>query len=150
MRISQATADDVAGLARLVWLNHLGAEPSSKSLDEFATELAGWWAARQDAHVAFVARVAQPEIVGMAWAALVPRVPRPGTTGRLSADLQSVFVLPQHRGNGVGSALVDAVTEHATRLGALHTTVHSGQRAVPLYERLGFEASRQLLQRYPD
>jgi len=29
-------------------------------------------------------------------------------------------------------------------------TVHSGSKAVPVYERLGFESSRQLLQRYPD
>lgn len=91
----------------------------------------------------------EPEIVGVAWVALVPRVPRPGATERMSGDIQSVYVLPEHRGRGIGSALVDAAARHAEQLGALRVTVHSGRRAVPVYERLGFASSHQLLQRVP-
>jgi GNAT superfamily N-acetyltransferase len=140
----------MAGLARLLWLDTQDEEPALRSVDAFAAELTHWWAAHQDSHAAFVARLVRPEIVGMAWVALVPRVPRPGATGRLSADIQSVFVMPEQRGQGIGSALVAAASEHATNLGSLHITVHSGRRAVPVYERLGFESSRQLLQRLPD
>jgi GNAT superfamily N-acetyltransferase len=71
----------------------------------------------------------------MAWVALVPRVPRPQATSRLAADTQSVFVMPEQRGTGIGSALVEAASEHATRLGSLRVTVHSGRKAVPVYER---------------
>ena len=150
MKINQANAGDVADLARLLWLDTLGEEPAQRSVDAFAAELAQWWAAHQDSHLAFVARLLRPEIVGMAWVALVPRVPRPGATSRLSADIQSVFVMPTQRGQGIGSALVEAASEHATHLGSLRVTVHSGRKAVPVYERLGFESSRQLLQRRPD
>ena len=150
MRISQATADDVAGLAGLLWLDTHDEEPAQRSADAFAAQLAQWWAARQDSHLAFVARLVRPEIVGMAWVALVPRVPRPGATSRLSADIQSVFVMPRQRGQGIGSALVAAASEHAARLGSVRVTVHSGRTAVPVYERLGFKSSRQLLQRPPD
>jgi GNAT superfamily N-acetyltransferase len=150
VRISQANADDVADLALLLWLDTLNEEPAQRSVDAFAAELAPWWAGRQDSHLAFVARLLRPEIVGMAWVALVPRVPRPGATSRLSADIQSVFVLPEQRGQGIGSALVKAASEHAAHLGSRRVTVHSGRRAVPVYERLGFESSRQLLQRQPD
>jgi GNAT superfamily N-acetyltransferase len=150
VRISQANADDVADLARLLWLDTLDEEPAQLSVDAFAAELARWWAAHQDSHLAFVARLLRPEIVGMAWVALVPRVPRPGATSRLSADIQSVFVMPNQRGQGIGSALVEAASEHATHLGSLRVTVRSGRKAVPVYERLGFESSRQLLQRPPD
>jgi len=86
----------------------------------------------------------------MAWVALVDRIPRPGSTNRMSADIQSVFVMPDHRGRRVGSDLVEAAAAHAARLGAIRVTVHSGSRAVPVYERLGFASSRQLLQRPPD
>jgi GNAT superfamily N-acetyltransferase len=150
VRISQANADDVADLARLLCLDTLNEEPAQLSVDAFAAELAQWWAAHQDSHLAFVARLLRPEIVGMAWVALVSRVPRPGATSRLSADIQSVFVVPNQRGQGIGSALVEAASEHATHLGSLRVTVHSGRKAVPVYERLGFESSRQLLQRPPD
>lgn len=149
MRISQASADDLSDVARLLWLDTRDEEPAQRSVDGFAAELAQWWSAHEDSHLAFVARLLGPEIVGMAWVAMVPRVPRPGATSRLSADIQSVFVVPEHRGRGVGSALVDAASEHAARFGALRVTVHSGRRAVPVYERLGFESSRQLLQRSP-
>ena len=86
----------------------------------------------------------------MAWVALLVRVPRPGDTARRSADIQSVFVVPEHRDKGIGSSLVQAATEHAMRLGASRVTVHSGRRAVPVYERLGFASSPQLLQRPTD
>ncbi len=147
VRISRAGGDDLAGLGRLLWLDTVGEEPSPESVDAFTSELERWWAGHRQSHVAFVARVAEPVIVGMAWVALLPRVPRPGATQRLSADVQSVFVLPEHRGRGIGSALVEAAAEHAAQLGALRVTVQSGRRAVPVYERLGFAPSRQLLQR---
>lgn len=150
MNISQAIADDVPGLARLLWLDTRHEEPAQRDAGAFAAELAKWWAARPDSHAAFVARLPGPGIVGMAWVALIARVPRPGATSRVSADIQSVFVIPEHRGRGIGSALVDAAAEHATRTGALRVTVHSGRRAVPVYERLGFASSRRLLQRPPD
>ncbi|MFF5217946.1 GNAT family N-acetyltransferase [Micromonospora sp. NPDC000442] len=146
MRISQADTDDIGNLARLLWRDTLHEEPTRQSVDAFAVDLAQWWAAHHHTHAAFVARLRGTEIVGMAWVALLPRVPRPGATSRLSADIQSVFVIPEHRGQGIGSALVQAAAEHATRLGSLRTTVNSSRRAVPVYERLGFESSRQLLQ----
>ncbi|GIJ81287.1 GNAT family N-acetyltransferase [Micromonospora phaseoli] len=147
MRISQADTDDIGGLAGLLWRDTLNEEPSRQCVDAFAVDLAQWWAAHQHSHAAFVARLLGAEIVGMAWVALLSRVPRPGATSRLSADIQSVFVMPEHRGQGIGSALVEAASEHARRLGSLRVTVHSGRRAVPVYERLGFESSRQLLHR---
>ncbi|MEU8222350.1 GNAT family N-acetyltransferase [Kribbella sp. NPDC048915] len=150
MRISQAGAAELPGLARLLWLNDRAEEPDPPLLEKFTVELTQWWEANTNTHVAYVARLDGPELVGMAWVALVPRVPRPGTMDRMSADIQSVYVMPEHRGQRIGSELVEAATDHAVRLGALRVTVHSGTRAVPVYERLGFASSRQLLQRYPD
>ena len=143
-RVERAAPTDVPALARLVWLDTTGEEPAD--LTAFAAELASWWA--DGSHTCVVARV-DDEVVGMAWVALVPRVPRPGAVRRWSADLQTVYVLPEHRGRGLGGALVAAAVEEAGRLGAARVTVHSGRRAVPLYERLGFVSSPQLRQVTP-
>lgn len=147
MDIRIAGQADLAHLARLLWLHAAPDEQAKQSVESFAVDLAAWWTDHDDSHLAFVARLAESEVVGMAWLAVVPRVPRPGTTTRCSADIQSVFVVPEQRGKRIGSALVKAASEHALRLGAGRVTVHSGRKAVPVYQRLGFASSRQLLQR---
>ena len=145
MDVGLAGPQDAGELARLLWLNASPAE-RERSVGSFEADLAGWWAEHARAHIAFVARAAGSDVVGMAWLAAVPRVPRPGRLARLSADVQSVYVLPAQRGRGIGTALVRAVTDHALALGAEHVTVHSSEGAVTLYERLGFTSSRLLLQ----
>ena len=145
MDVSLAGPSHVADLARLLWANASPHEREQQPVESFATDLRAWWAEHARSHHAFVARDGSSPVIGMAWMALVPRVPRPGTTTRRSADIQSVFVLPDHRGRGVGAALVRAATHHAFHLGAEHVTVHSSTRAVPLYERLGFASSREVL-----
>ena len=42
---------------------------------------------------------------------------------------------------------MQAASDHGFRLGAGRVTVSSGSKAVPVYERLGFAASRQLLKK---
>ncbi len=147
MDICPAGQEDLAHLARLLWLHAAPEEQAKQSAESFAGDLGAWWTDHDDSHLAFVARRADSEVVGMAWLALVPRVPRPGATTRCSADIQSVFVVPEQRGKRIASALVQAASEHAVRLGAGRVTVHSSHQAVPVYERLGFVASRQLMQR---
>lgn len=148
VKITQAGPNDIEDLARLLWIDTHNEEPAQWSIHAFATELAHWWDSHRETHTAFVSRQDEPAIIGIAWVAILPRIPRPGAANRLSADIQTVFVMPQHRGAGIGSALVDAAARHATQIGATRVTVHSGRRAVPIYERLGFESSRQLLQRH--
>ena len=152
MDICIAGQADLGQLARLLWLNAGPDQQAKQSVESFAVDLAGWWTAHNDSHLAFIARLAESEseVVGMAWLALVPRVPRPGLISRRSADVQSVFVVPEQRGKRIGSMLVQAASDHAFRLGAGRVTVHSGRKAVPVYERLGFTSSRQLLQREAD
>jgi GNAT superfamily N-acetyltransferase len=147
MDISLAGQEDLGHLARLLWLHAAPEEQATQSVESFAADLADWWHDHHDSHLPFIARAHGSEVVGMVWLALVARVPRPGTTARRSADIQSLFVLPERRGRGIGSRLVQAASEHAWRLGAARVTVQSGRRAVPVYERVGFASSRQLLQR---
>lgn len=142
-----AGREDLDELARLLWLDTPPDQQATQPFEAFARDLRGWWAAHHSSHLPFVAREGGPGLVGMAWLALIPRVPRPGAPARLSADIQAVFVEAGQRGRGIGSALVEAATAHAFHQGAVRVTVHSGRTAVPVYERLGFTSSRQLLMR---
>ena len=84
-------------------------------------------------------------VIGMAWLALVQRVPTPHAPQRTSGDLQCVYVVPGERNGGLGGRLIDAVLAHAGRLGLERVTVHSTPRAIPAYARHGFEPSPRLL-----
>lgn len=120
MRICPATVADIDGLARLLWLDTLDEDPDPGSVAALATDLTSWWDTHRDTHHAFIAQPHETEhrIVGMAWVALVPRIPRPGATRRFSADIQTVFVEAERRGSGIGSALVNAAAAYAEAAGA--------------------------------
>ncbi len=131
MEIGLAGPEDVPELARLLWLNADKDQRAQQTVEAFAMNLAAWWADHRS-YVAVLAREGGVA-VGMAWVALVPRVPRPGVIHRFTGDIQSVFVSPEHRGQGIGSSIVLAATEHAEGVGAGRVTVHSGRRALPIY-----------------
>jgi GNAT superfamily N-acetyltransferase len=84
-------------------------------------------------------------IIGMAWLAVVQRVPSPRALRRASGDLQCVYVIPGERDGGVGGRLVEAVLARAQDLGLERVTVHSSPRAIPAYARRGFASSPRLL-----
>ena len=144
MEILLAAPEHARDLARLLWLHADPQQQDRQSVESFEVDLRPWLSSHGHSHHAFIARSSEAEIVGMAWLALLPRVPRPGTISRHSADIQSVFVLPDQRGKGLGAALITAATNHARELGANRVTVQSGRKATPLYERLGYASSRQL------
>lgn len=147
MRIDRAGREDLPALAQLKWQDVPRDLTAGRSLDTYIAELGDWWQAHARTHVAFVARAEEDDrIVGAAWVALVPRVPRPGAVDRISADIQSVFVLPEHRGRGAGRGLVAAACAHAVSVGAERITVHSSEAAVGLYQKLGFADSPRLRQ----
>ena len=71
------------------------------------------------------------------------RMPSPGRGSDAWGYVGNAFVRPHHRSAGVGAALMDALTawswQHFDKLRLSPAT-----RAVPFYERLGFEQSALL------
>jgi predicted GNAT family N-acyltransferase len=61
-------------------------------------------------------------------------------TGRLepTGKIGRVAVLPQHRGEGIGSMIVGHLVNQATELGLKQVYLHAQTNAVGFYERLGF------------
>ena len=143
-------AADVAHLADLIWRFAGDDGPPAASEQAFAEDFRVWWEAQGGSHVPFLAVLSSGRAIGMAWLALTARVPRPGQADRSCGDVQSVYVVPEHRGAGVGTALMRTLLQHTEALRLEHVTVHCNQRAASLYERVGFGTSRDLLLRtYP-
>jgi GNAT superfamily N-acetyltransferase len=95
-------------------------------------------------HIPFLAyRGTTP--IGMAWLAVVDRVPGPEHFTRRSAYIQSVYVMEHERAEGVGTRLVEFVIDHARREGLHYLAVHPSERAFLLYRRLGFEETGRVL-----
>lgn len=59
---------------------------------------------------------------------------RAGTT----AVVGGLATLPDHRGRGIGAAVMRALLAHARAAGCTAAVLRSGSQSVPLYERLGF------------
>lgn len=134
-----AREDELAALAVFCWQMHAENVVPTQTCDEFVPHFLEWVRSVASTHTPFVAVADEP--VGMAWLARLPRTPRPGPVTRLDGDLQTVYVQPQHRNQGVGEALVRAVLHHAWDQCIDSVTVSSGTRAVPLYQRVGFAVS---------
>jgi GNAT superfamily N-acetyltransferase len=143
----QATAAEVPLLAAFTWQMTAENEVVAQSQEGFAPHFLEWVDRVGATHVPLVAD--DGALVGMAWLALVARTPRPGPVQRFDGDLQTVYVLPEHRNRGVGAGLVKTILGHAWQLGLGSVTVSSSSRAVSLYERLGFTGVPPHLRAFP-
>jgi GNAT superfamily N-acetyltransferase len=132
----------VAGL-RWQWALEHGRTPVT-TREEFVRRFVRWARENRSSHRCLVI-VRDEVVIGMAWLAVVQRVPHARALERASGDLQSVYVVPAERNTGLGGRLIDAVLELARELGLERVTVHSSDRAVPAYARRGFEGSPRLL-----
>jgi len=146
VEVRVARDEELEQTVRLRWLwtvEREGVDAAGIEAD-YVAPAAAWARAHQDTHVPHVAVLGQ-SVVGMAWLALTPRVPKVGGIERLSGDLQSCYVLPEHRDRGIGGRLVRAVTATAVLRGAEHVTVHTSPGSVRMYARNGFEHEERLL-----
>ena len=147
MTFREADDADIPALARMRTASTVeGGKPLLVEHAEYERRLTEWFTANRHTHRAFLAVDEQDAAVGMAWLAVQDRVPTPGVDGiRRSADIQSVYVDPAFRGQAIARRLVEHVLAVAAADGVEHVTVHSRARAVPVYERAGFEHSDELL-----
>jgi GNAT superfamily N-acetyltransferase len=137
-----AELDTVAGL-RWQWVLENDGETVT-TREEFVRHFVDWARENAGSHRCMVV-VRDDTIIGMAWLAVLQRVPSPRALRRASGDLQCVYVVPGARDGGVGGRLVDAVLARARELGLERVTVHSSPRAIPAYARRGFASSPRLL-----
>jgi GNAT superfamily N-acetyltransferase len=149
MTVRRARPDDAPALARLRWQWRVetGDDPGADR-DAFLRYFATWAVDHRSTHLAFLAEV-DGRLSGMAWLALADRVPTPGRFDRRTGDVQSVYVVPEARNAGVGTALLQAVLKEARDRELTHVTVHANQRAASVYLRSGFRDDQPWLEWRP-
>ena len=133
MIVRRGVSGDVAALAGL-----------RDMAPDLVPAFTAWMTAHAGTHLPFVAEV-DGAVIGSAWLHVAERVPGGASFDRQYGDVQSVMVREEHRGRGVGAALMSAILAEARARGLLHVTVHSGRRAVDFYLRNGFRHHRQML-----
>jgi GNAT superfamily N-acetyltransferase len=147
--IRNAEPGDLVTVAELRWQWVLENEGTPVvSHEEFLAFFAEWARTHRASHSCTVARRGDT-VIGMAWLAIVPRVPSSRAPVRASGDVQCVYVVPAERDAGVGGRMLAAVLAHASEAGLERVTVQSTPGAVTAYERAGFAASARLLQAPP-
>jgi ribosomal protein S18 acetylase RimI-like enzyme len=137
--VREATDPDIPAVAALRWewmVERYGA-PADLDQSAFTTWFKDWAKRYAETHPCVIAE-RDGAAIGMAWIAIVPRVPTPHDLQRASADIQSVYVIPSERGKGIGRALADAVVAIADEHDVERVTVHSSAAAIGLYRRTGF------------
>ncbi|WP_217214727.1 GNAT family N-acetyltransferase [Streptomyces sp. AC550_RSS872] len=152
-----AEPGELAAVARLRWqwiLENDGAAAASVDRDAFVRHFVTWAEQNAESHRCMVLvngavggdGTDDSGVIGMAWLAVVQRVPTPHALHRASGDLQCVYVVPEARDAGLGGRLITETLAQAKHLGLERVTVHSSPRAIPAYARQGFGNSPRLLQ----
>lgn len=98
-------------------------------------------------HVTPVANLAAAQRAGLLWVALEPEGAPVGfavaSVGGRRLHLDELDVLPAHGRNGIGSALIEAVEDHALKSDCIEITLTTFRDVpwnAPFYARVGFEA----------
>jgi GNAT superfamily N-acetyltransferase len=144
--VRRAGTEDYRTLAELryAWLAEEDHREGS-GREKFADELSRWLIAHHESHLGFLALV-DGEAVGIAFLALIERIPGPGEPSRRAGHVQSVFVRGDRRDRGVGSALMQRIVDEARSLGLDYLLLHPTVRARSFYRRLGFLGDDRLLE----
>lgn len=150
--------DDDAGLEALASLRTAWAledsapsdEPwaagrTDASSDSFTASFIAW--ARTSGRTLFLAADDEGAAHGMCNVAVFHRMPKPGSSPSCWAYLANVYVLPQHRGTGLGGLLIDAAVQYARGIGAVRLVTAPSERSRPLYGRHGFAGADELMVR---
>ena len=135
---------DADELARLRWIWRAVERNEAGDPDRFREDFAIWISEHERTHIPYLVEVGG-RAVGMAWLAIIERIPGPEIWKRLSGHIQSVYVTDENRDKGLGTLLIEELIEGARRERLDYLLVHPSPRSFPFYRRLGFTGEGSLL-----
>lgn len=83
-------------------------------------------------------------VVGGMMMTLTETLPQYRSPNGKVASILGLFVEPNERGAGLARTMVQLAIEHARKWGADVVLLHAANKARPLYERLGFVATKEM------
>ncbi len=128
-RIYQAEDGDLADLAalRYRWRTAESGE-EGLSFEDYDVQHREWLEVHRSSHTPYlVAHQGNP--VGCGWLVVIDRVPGPGRFVRRGGMIQSVYIVPEFRNQGLGARLMQVIIEDARVAGLDYLMVHPSARA---------------------
>jgi GNAT superfamily N-acetyltransferase len=136
-------------LARLRYEFRGGMARPGETEAQFVERCAAWIARRLGDNGTWRCWVATGDdaILGTAWLQLVEKLPNPAGEPEWHGYVTSLYVRPEHRGGGLGSALLDACIRHAQARAVDALILWPTPASRRLYLRHGFAVREDLLER---
>lgn len=148
-QIKRAGIEDAEQLARLRFDFRTERLTAVENRSEFLDRCRSWMETRLLPTSAWHCWTAAlgPDLIGTLWMQLIEKLPNPGEEEELHGYVSSVYVIPPHRNAGIGGALIDACLMECERAGVDSVFLWSTPGSRPLYQRKGFAARDDLLDR---
>jgi GNAT superfamily N-acetyltransferase len=146
-----AGPEDAALLARLRYELRSELDPPTEDKAAFLRRCTPWMADQIKRQTWYCWLAVMDEVaVGTLWLQLVEKLPNPVGHRDFHGYVSSVYVVPEFRNSGIGSALLQAciAEAEARRVDALFLWPTERSRA--LYQRHGFAVRNDLLERRPE
>lgn len=119
----------------LKWDLESGAPARPGFIDEYADA----WLASRDQHPTWLAKQPDGRPVGVAVATVITKLPSLRQPRNLWMHVGSVYVIPELRGDGVGTQIMTAVMTWAREHDVERLQLNATEEGVALYEKFGFE-----------
>lgn len=139
-----ADAPALAGL-RGEWTREWGGAADDLG---FGERFAEWFEQEKARRVTWLAE-SDDRAVGMVNLTVFERMPQPGRAPSRWGYLANAFVLAAYRNRGVGGRLLSALLTYADEHDFARVVLNPSDRAIPLYQRAGFQTATALLIRTP-
>lgn len=147
--VRAAAPPDAARLARLRYEFRAAEDPAVESREAFLERCVPWMRERlEPGRERWRCWVAEPDGVvrGHVWVQLVPKVPNPADEPESHAYLTNMFVEPEHRSRGLGSALLERAVDRCREEDVDSMILWPTEESRPLYRRFGCAPSRRIFE----
>ena len=142
---------DAPALARLRYAFRAELDPSPEDQSGFLRRCERWMAERLSGRGPWRCWVAEEgdKLVGTVWLQVIEKLPNPVGESECHGYVSSFYVVPSRRSAGHGSALLSACLQECERRGTDAVFLWPTPRSRQLYQRHGFVARDDFLERRP-